>query len=799
MADDNLGNLDQLSNRAENLAGRAQEINQEFSDLRGYLSEINRELRGSETAAVEFRDALNSVTRTSSRLSTLQSGIEESNKGTAKVYDRLRVTQSDIVKLQQAAAIAQERSERESGETALHLQAQAEHLKAAAIEAESLARELTQIAQDADEIDQNTKFFGQMSNVVKSIPGLKGFSEPFLRAEKSARSIYASSKDATKAFAAGIKEFGTELNKFASATFVKGFFDISSNSSNLAKQLNTSTQESLRIERSFRDLANSSEHTFINTKNLVEANKSLNGQLGLATTFSGDILENFTAITKRLDISEQSAGNLVKLSAVTGQSFEDQTEQIIGQVEAFKLQTGVQVDNRAVLEDIGKLNSATLLTLTSQGVQLGKAAADIRRMGLNFEILEGSAQSLLNFESSIGAELEAELITGRELSLERARLAALTGDQVTLARELERNFGTSAEFSAQSVIAQEAQAKALGMSREQLAKTLMQREALQKIGVKDDAAAKERFDLLVKQHGYTKAIAMLGDEQYGRQLRNQDIQEKFNDLIVRLQGLIISLVDGPMGGLLTLLENSVTVLSNMFSFLSKGGEATETLYAAIVKAAVIGKGLAGQFIALTKPFKSINSYLKGFTVGLNMTFQSMGKFAKLGAQLGKVFGYVGKTIGGLGKTLGKIFGVGVLKKIPGIGLIIGVMQAISRFKSGDYAGAAMSLTSGVLSTIPGFGTAASLLVDAADIATSKADFRKPKKNKNEIQAEDFTIKTHPKDTLVMAGGTQLGGNDNKLLEKIAQGIEALNKKEGDVYINGNAAGKALSLSTYRSS
>src|SRR6056300_277016 len=104
MADDNLDNLNQLSDRAEDLAGRAQEINQEFSDLRGYLFEINRELKKSGTTTVEFRDALNSVTRTSSRLSALQSGIEESNKGTAKVYDRLRTTQSDVVKLQQAAA-----------------------------------------------------------------------------------------------------------------------------------------------------------------------------------------------------------------------------------------------------------------------------------------------------------------------------------------------------------------------------------------------------------------------------------------------------------------------------------------------------------------------------------------------------------------------------------------------------------------------------------------------------------------------------------------------------------------------
>jgi len=798
MADDNLDNLNQLSNRAEDLAGRAQEINQEFSDLRGYLSEINRELRGSETAAVEFRDALNSVTRTSSRLSTLQSGIEESNKGTAKVYDRLRVTQSDIVKLQQAAAIAQERSERESGETALHLQAQAEHLKAAAIEAESLARELTQIAQDADEIDQNTKFFGQMSNVVKSIPGLKGFSEPFARAEKSARSIYADSKDATKAFAAGAKEFGTELNKFASATLVKGFLSISKNSSNLAKQLNTSTKDSLRIERSFRDIANSSDKTFITTEKLIAANASLNEQLGSATTFSGQILENFTALTKQLDISEQAAGGLVKLSATTGTNFEDQTKELIGQIEIYKAQTGFQVDNRAVLEDIGKLNKATLLTLEGQGHHLGSAVAETRRLGLNFQLLEGSAQSLLNFESSISNELEAELITGKEINLERARLAALTGDQVTLAKELSTQFGTAQEFQNMSFIAQESFAKSMGMTRDQLAEVLMQRDAINKYAVSDNEELQKQINDYIKLNGYQAAIAKYGEDQYTRQLANQNIQEKFNDTIVRLQSLVVSLVDGPIGGLLTALESGLNSVNSIFNFLSRGGEASETLYAGLVKAAVAGKNLVGQFVSLTKPLKGINSYIKSFAVGLRMSAQSIPMISKLGATLGKTFGYVGKVLGGLGKTLGKVFGIGILKKIPGIGLIIGVMQAISRFKSGDTAGAIMSLTSGVLSTIPVFGTAASLVVDAADIATSKADFRKKDKDNREIEANDFTIKTHPKDTLVMAGGTQLGGSNdetNQLLKKLLGAVE----RGGDVYIDGNRAGKSLALATYRSS
>ncbi len=43
-------------------------------------------------------------------------------------------------------------------------------------------------------------------------------------------------------------------------------------------------------------------------------------------------------------------------------------------------------------------------------------------------VLPQTGESLLNFETSIENELKAELITGKQLNLERARAAALTGD-----------------------------------------------------------------------------------------------------------------------------------------------------------------------------------------------------------------------------------------------------------------------------------------------------------------------------------------------------------------------------------
>ena len=785
MADDNLNELDA---RGRELARNSQELQQNFSEIRSGLVEINRFLGRAGEEAIEFRKSMNGVETTTSNLTKLQQEYTESNKGTKKVQTELAKSQSNTAKLQKASQIALQKAAdaRERGESliARRYSSQAEYLQLASVEAEGLVSMLSEMVAESEALDKNTKFFGKLANVVKTVPGLKGLAEPFARAEKSARKSFAEFGDKGKAFAAGAKEFGKELDKFAATTFLKGFFDISSNSSNLAKQLNISTVEALKLERSFRNQALQTGKIGLTTKQLIESNKELNSALGTSEIFSAKTLTNFTILTKRFGQTAATAAKLAKLASITGQDYTEQTKSILGQVEVSNALTGVNVDNKKVLEDIGRMNTATLLTLRNQGVQLGKAAADVRRLGLNFQLLENSAQNLLNFESSISNELEAELLTGKELTLERARIAALTGDSVTLANELARNFGSAAEFTSQNVLAQEAQAKALGMTRDQLANVLMEREALTKMGVRDNAEAKEKIRNLIKEKGYQAAITEYGDSQYARQLANQSIQEKFNDALIRFQSIIVSLVDGPMGGLLTLLEKSLNVVNLIGSGFGKLEGAGDYIYGAIVKIASAGSKIA-------KPFKNL-------IVGGEMMIQTLGK---LGTAIRTAFSGF-KTFG---KGLGKIFGVGILKKIPGIGLILSTLTAIGRAMNGDWIGAAMDIGSGIASLFPGIGTGISIGIDAASVARDKYRSNKAEKeesatptNNATVQMDDFTIKAHPKDTLVMAGGTKLGG-DEKKMDRMINLLEQLVTKEGTVYINGNAAGKALALQAYRSS
>jgi murein DD-endopeptidase MepM/ murein hydrolase activator NlpD len=60
------------------------------------------------------------------------------------------------------------------------------------------------------------------------------------------------------------------------------------------------------------------------------------------------------------------------------------------------------------------------------------------------------------------------------------------------------------------------------------------------------------------------------------------------------------------------------------------------------------------------------------------------------------------------------------KKVPLLGLGLGGLFAAGRAMRGDWAGAGMELASGAASTVPGFGTAASLGIDAALMAKDAA-------------------------------------------------------------------------------
>jgi len=430
------------------------------------------------------------------------------------------------------------------------------------------------------------------------------------------------------------------------------------------------------------------------------------------------------------------------------------------------------------MKDVASASAATQLTTSKFSGGIGKAAFQARKLGLSFAQLNASGDALLDFESSIANEMEAELLLGRDLNLDKARMAALTGDQATLAQELAKNIGTSADFSKLNVLQQNALAKSMGMSRDELAETLIKQEAITKLG----GDQSKSLDEAVRTQ-YEKAMLIKDEEKREAALakirQTAGAQELLDQLETKTAAEAQAELQKQMTESVKALGDPLNKIAKVFSFLSDHSGKIMIAMTALGSLSFFKqmRGMVKTFSSLVKGAKNLKSVLK---LGGKETAKNVGK------QVAKTTGKnVAKTVG---KTATKAVGKSLLKKIPLIGALAGVGFAISRAAKGDYAGAALELASGAASTIPGLGTAASVAIDAGLAAR---DISQSKSRSTEMPVSDFTIKPLAKDTITMAGGTKLGGNVEALLQELIGLVRA----GGDVYLDGSKVGETLVLNS----
>ena len=316
--------------------------------------------------------------------------------------------------------------------------------------------------------------------------------------------------------------------------FKKLAFGVSDQVTKLQKNLVLSRDEAYDLRQDFNNIAVASENVAINTARLVEANLALGKQLGFNSRFTSDLNIQFVKLTKQIGLSEEAAGGLAKLSIATGSTLEESKNVALETSQALSSQYGIQLNQREVLEEVGKISGQTLAMLKASPQAIAQAVAQAKLLGTNLDLVRKQASSLLDFETSISNELQAELLTGRELNLERARTAALTGDLTTAMKELNNQNIDFNKFSQMNVIAQDKVAAALGLSSDELSDQLLKQQYL----------GKSREE-----------VAALAGEEVAQRIEAISAQDKFNLAVEKMQDLIGQLIGGPLGKLVDMMAS----------------------------------------------------------------------------------------------------------------------------------------------------------------------------------------------------------------------------------------------------
>ena len=213
------------------------------------------------------------------------------------------------------------------------------------------------------------------------------------------------------------------------------------------------------------------------TQQYLETIAELTKQTGMnaQNIFSNDVLQGAAELQNTMGLAANEAGGLAMIAQTTSGDIDGVTDSIVDTTSAFNRSNRSAVSQGQILRDVATTSDGIKASFSGMPKQLGLAASAARRLGMSLSELDSVASSLLDFESSIEAELEAQLLTGRQMNLGKARELALNNDLAGVGKEIFKNSASIAQFGKMNRIQQEAQAKALGLTRDQLGKIAYQR------------------------------------------------------------------------------------------------------------------------------------------------------------------------------------------------------------------------------------------------------------------------------------------------------------------------------------
>jgi len=397
----------------------------------------------------------------------------------------------------------------------------------------------------------------------------------------------------------------------------------------LSKNLGYSSGEADRMLYGLAKSSVASNNINLNSKYAAEAIGQISEATGYVAEFSQDALETQIMLTRQLGLTGAEAARVYELSVLTGRSSKQVSEGMISAFVATRNQLKVGVPLKASIAAAAKVSGQLAANFQNNEIAITKAVVQAAALGTTLEQTASQGEKLLDFSSSIENELKAELLTGKQLNLERARAAALAGDQVTLAQELAKNVGTLSEYQSMNVLEQKALAEAVGLTSDQLAEQLKKQEIAKETG---------------------KSIAEQNAEDVLNATKRQNLQDIFNAAVAKLSDILTVIASGPIG---MLMSGLASILSNSYA-----------LY-----------GILGA-IAVLK-FTNIANAIKGVGgIGGSKASEAANKASEAGNKVGKA-----------GKA-----GDGIKNTLEGISAGISSFKEVSLKDIGKLALAAVALT-----------------------------------------------------------------------------------------------------------
>jgi len=315
-----------------------------------------------------------------------------------------------------------------------------------------------------------------------------------------------------------------------------------------------------RILNDWEDFQYATGDSLVNLTNMSKSLSDLQNLLQTNALFSNDQLKDQIDMTEKMGFQAEEAAQIQKFAKINSTTAKE--------VLTVALKTNTtSVAYKKIMKDIANISAETYTKYQGNLEQIAKSVVLANKFGFSMEQAAKTSESLLDFESSISNELEAELLNGKQLNLERARSLALDGKDAEAVTEITRQFGGMNNLMKLNVIQRKSLASLLGMSSDEMMEMFRTQKLYNELGVQDRTELQKKYAAIKDGDEKRKFEQEILKKQNGelllQDIQKVSLQQTLAQSLTKISDLLQQIAQGPLmtfANILTKIANNAILL-----------------------------------------------------------------------------------------------------------------------------------------------------------------------------------------------------------------------------------------------
>lgn len=362
-------------------------------------------------------------------------------------------------------------------------------------------------------------------------------------------------------------------------------------------------------------LANAFGDTAIANKENIEYVSLMKENLGVATEDSVNLLQNFMGLGGMTSqVARETAGAAASLAKAAGVPF------------------------NKVMKEVADASDNVRSLIRGSVDGLIKGAIEAKRLGTTLESVGKAAAGFLDFQSSVNDEMEASVLFGKDVNLQKARELSYAGDLKGLAKEQNRLLQEAGDVSKMDFFQRNGIAKALGMSVKEMDTMNAKQKEMNELRIKSPELYKQLTADLDTLDKTNETVT----EKYQKELKAQQLasaqKKMMNDIqqiVVEISEALLPVVKLFFAILVPILKIGAAIVSFILTPIRWMNDSIDYF---LNKTGGIAKSISSAYEEFQKIYDSISNCVDKFKEFSNATDDEINTFKIISGIAGTIAG-----------------------------------------------------------------------------------------------------------------------------------------------------------------